>query len=189
MKEMLILSPGPANISERVRRALTAPGIKHREEEFTSLSGVSSGVLIFSNGVYGERAAQIAQVFGIPHTLEKLDWTHLLPLTFSTDLVSTMSKEEDGETPFTPPVQTMYALREAARELLEEGVQNRISHYRGIAKTLRDGLESLEMDLLVPREHLSNTMTTVMLPEGWSYPELHAPLKERGYAIYKPRGN
>ena len=186
---MLILSPGPANISERVRRALTAPGIKHREEEFTSLSGVSSGVLIFSNGVYGERAAQIAQVFGIPHTLEKLDWTHLLPLTFSTDLVSTMSKEEDGETPFTPPVQTMYALREAARELLEEGVQNRISHYRGIAKTLRDGLESLEMDLLVPREHLSNTMTTVMLPEGWSYPELHAPLKERGYAIYKPRGN
>jgi aspartate aminotransferase-like enzyme len=24
-----------------------------------------------------------------------------------------------------------------------------------------------------------------MLPKGWSYPELHAPLKERGYAIYK----
>ncbi|MAF39790.1 MAG: 2-aminoethylphosphonate aminotransferase, partial [Chloroflexi bacterium] len=105
-----------------------------------------------------------------------------------TDLVSTMSKEEDGETPFTPPVQTMYALREAARELLEEGVRNRIAHYRGIAKTLRDGLESLELDFLVPREHLSNTMTTVMLPEGWSYPELHAPLKERGYVIYKSQG-
>jgi 2-aminoethylphosphonate-pyruvate transaminase len=320
---MLLLSPGPANISERVRRALTAPDIGHREEEFTSLlqetrallldicgvpdgyscatlsgsgttgieatitslSGVSSGVLILSNGVYGERAAQIARVFGIPHTLEKLDWTQPLPLerveelvrttphdsvylihhetttgvlnplrqvaevaksrhkwvlvdtvssvggedldlpgwgvdlalgsankclrgvpgvsfvvlsnqlleawsqrrqvTFSTDLVSAMSKEEGGETPFTPPVPTMYALREAARELLEEGVQNRIAHYRGIAETLRDGLASLELDFLVPRKHLSNTMTTVMLPKGWSYPELHAPLKERGYAIYK----
>jgi 2-aminoethylphosphonate-pyruvate transaminase len=326
MKEMLILSPGPANISERVRQALTAPDIGHREEEFTSLlretrsllldicgapegyscatlsgsgtTGIeatitslsaSSGVLIFSNGVYGERAAQIAQVFGIPHTLEKLEWTQPLPLgrveelvrttphdsvylihhetttgilnplrqvaeiaksnhkwvladtvssvggeeldlpgwgvdlvlgsankclrgvpgvsfvvlsnqlleawsqrrqvTFSTDLVSTMSKEEDGETPFTPPVQTMYALREAARELLEEGVENRIADYRGIATTLRDGLTSLELDFLVPREHLSNTMTTVMLPEGWSYPELHAPLKERGYAIYKSQGH
>ena len=60
----------------------------------------------------------------------------------------------------------MYALREACLELLEEGVHNRISHYQTIATTLRDGLASLELDLLVPRDLLSNTMTTVMLP-GW----------------------
>jgi aspartate aminotransferase-like enzyme len=68
-------------------------------------------------------------------------------------------------------------------------MQHRIAHYRGIAKTLRDGLEPLELDFLVPREYLSNTMTTVMLPEGWSHADLHAHPKERGYAIYKSQGH
>ena len=110
---MIILSPGPANISERVRRALTSPDIGHREPEFTellqetrslllgicgvpegyacavlggsgttgieaaitSLRDVTNGALILSNGVYGERAAQIAELFSIPHTLVKVDWT------------------------------------------------------------------------------------------------------------------
>ena len=320
---MLILSPGPANISERVRLALTNPDIGHREVEFstllqesralllqmsgvpkgyacavlggsgttgieatiTSLCDVTSGVLVLSNGVYGERAAQIAQVFQVPYTLEKFDWTSPLPLdrveelvgttphnvvylihhetttgvlnplqqvaeiakrhhkwvlvdtvssvageeldlpgwgidlimgsankcirgvpgvafvvisnaflevvskrrpvTFCTDLVSTLSREEAGETPFTPPVQAMYALREALNELLEEGVQNRIARYRDIANILRDGLSSLGLTFLVSREHLSNTMTSVKLPEGVSYPDLHGPLKEQGYVIYK----
>lgn len=327
---MIIFSPGPANISQRVRQALTKPDIGHRESEFTGLlqetrslllqvcgvaptvsggyycavlsgSGTTgieasitslcdsvSGVLILSNGVYGERAAQIAQVFGISHTLEKFDWTapilldraedlisatshdavylihhetttgvlNTLPqiaqiakshgkwvmvdavssiggeeldlagwgvdlvvgsankcirgvpgaafvvisedfrqaisnrrqVAFSTDLVNTLNREEDGETPFTPPVQTMYALREACAELLEEGVANRISHYQDIAATLRDGLSALELSFLVPRHHLSNTMTTVMLPPGVSYGALHGPLKEQGYVIYKSQG-
>lgn len=323
---MIIFSPGPANISDRVREALTLPDIGHREVEFTellletrslllqicgvpqgyscavlsgsgttgieaaitSLAGVTSGVLVLSNGVYGERAAQVAEVFGIPYTLEKFDWTLPLPLerveeligatphdvvylihhetttgvlnnlaevakiaksrhkwvladtvssvageeldladwgvdlvigsankclrgvpgasfvvvsdellevvaqrrqvTFSTDLVGTLGREEDGETPFTPPIQTIYALREAARELLEEGVDRRIAHYRNIAQSLRDGLASLELSFLVSREHLSNTMTSVMLPDGFSYQDLHRPLKERGYLIYKSQG-
>ena len=324
---MLILSPGPANISERVRLALTNPDIGHREPEFsallqetrslllqicgvpqgyacavlsgsgttgieasiTTLADVSNGVLILANGVYGERAAQIAQVFQIPYTIEKFDWTapialdraeqlisstshgavYLIhhetttgvlnslqgvaetakrhgkwvmvdavssvageeldlarwgvdlaigsankcirgvpgigfvvvsdefreaisqrrPVAFSTDLVDTLDREETGETPFTPPVQTMYALREALCELLEEGVSARIAHYRDIAKTLRDGLAAMELSLLVPREHLSNTMTTVKLPVGISYADLHQPLKDHEYLIYKSQGH
>ena len=324
---MIIFSPGPANISERVRGALTKPDIGHREPEFTellqetrslllevcgvpkgyacavlsgsgttgieatitSLCDVTSGVLILSNGVYGERAAQIARVFQVPYTLETFEWTSPISLdraedlirntphdvvylihhetttgvlnplqqvaqiakshhkwvltdavssvggeeldlpgwgvdlvigsankclrgvpgaafvvasnefleviakrrtvAFSTDLVGTLSKEEDGETPFTPPVQTMFALREAARELLEEGVGNRIAHYQDIANALRDGLSSLELSFLVPREQMSNTMTSVMLPEGFSYADLHRPLKEQGYVIYKSQGD
>ena len=110
------------------------------------------------------------------------------PVALSTDLVGALSKEEDGETPFSPPVQTMYALREAARELLEEGVGNRITNYQSIANTLRDGLSPLELYFLVPREQMSNTMTSVMLPESFSYADLHRPLKEQGYLIYKSQG-
>lgn len=324
---MIIFSPGPANISERVRNALTNPDIGHRESEFsdmlldtrsmllevcgvprgyscavlsgsgttgieasiTSLADVSNGVLILANGVYGDRAAQISEVFQIPHTVEKMDWTapialdraeqlisstshgavYLIhhetttgvlnslqgvaeiakshgkwvmadavssvageeldlakwgvdlvigsankcirgvpgigfvvvsdafreaisqrrPVAFSTDLVSTLNREETGETPFTPPVQTMYALREALQELLEEGVSARIAHYQEIAETLRNGLAALELSFLVPREQLSNTMTTVTLPEGFSYAGLHQPLKDQGYLIYKSQGH
>jgi 2-aminoethylphosphonate-pyruvate transaminase len=132
---------------------------------------------------------------GVPGVAFVVVSNHLLeviskrrPVAFSTDLVSTISREEDGETPFTPPVQTMYALREATQELLDEGVSARIVHYQGIARTLRDGLSSLELSFLVPREHLSNTMTSVMLPEGRSYQDLHRPLKEQGYVIYKSQG-
>ena len=267
---------------------LSGSGTTGIEASITSLCDVSSGALILSNGVYGERAAQIAKVFQVPYTIEKSDWTSPIsldraeqliastphdtvylihhetttgvlnplrevaaiakahqkwlmvdtvssiageeldlpgwgvdliigsankclrgvpgvsfvvisnkfleaisqrrPVAFSTDLVSTLSREEGGETPFTPPVQTMYALREAAQELLEESVSSRIAHYKGIAKALRDGLSSLELPLLVPREHLSNTMTSVMLPEGLSYDDLHRPLKEKGYLIYKSQG-
>ena len=258
------------------------------EAAITSISGVTTGVLILSNGVYGERAAQIAQVFWVPHTLEKFDWTRPLPLdrveelvqttahdvvylihhetttgvlnplqqvagiakrhhkwvlvdavssvageqldlpgwgidlivgsankcirgvpgvsfvvisndfrdvvskrhpvAFYSDLVSSLSREEEGETPFTPPVQTMYALREASKELVDEGVQERIAHYRDIAEILRDGLSSLGLTLLVSRENLSNTMTSVMLPEGVSYADLHNPLRDRGFVIYKSQG-
>ena len=43
---MLILSPGPANISERVRRALTNPDIGHREPEFTAILGETRSLLL-----------------------------------------------------------------------------------------------------------------------------------------------
>ncbi|MFC1590741.1 hypothetical protein ACFL42_04540 [Candidatus Omnitrophota bacterium] len=34
---MIIFSPGPANISERVRRSLSLPDVSHRGEEFASI--------------------------------------------------------------------------------------------------------------------------------------------------------
>lgn len=43
---MIIFSPGPSNISERVRRALLAPDICHRDSEFTELlRGVRARIL------------------------------------------------------------------------------------------------------------------------------------------------
>ncbi|MEK7301287.1 MAG: 2-aminoethylphosphonate aminotransferase, partial [Nitrospirota bacterium] len=34
---MILLNPGPVNVSERVRQALLRPDICHRESEFTEL--------------------------------------------------------------------------------------------------------------------------------------------------------
>ena len=48
---MIILSPGPANISERVRRALTRPDIGHRESEFSEVLTDTRNLLLQVCGV------------------------------------------------------------------------------------------------------------------------------------------
>jgi aspartate aminotransferase-like enzyme len=87
--------------------------------------------------------------------------------------------------PFTPGVQTYYAFREALRELLEEGVDARIEHYRIIARELRTGLQNIGLSLYIPEAVMSNTMTTIHMPAGWSYDVLHEQCRQQGYVIYK----
>jgi 2-aminoethylphosphonate-pyruvate transaminase len=325
MKRTIIFSPGPANISERVRNALTLPDICHRDDEFTNLlddvkslitkalkiddsydivlfsgsgtlaieslltclTGWEKTLLVISNGVYGERAAEIARTYGIKVKELKLEWgtlpdlaeieeviknpeiggiylihhettTGLLnPLkeislsakkynklvlvdtissiagehidfewgldgalgtankcfrgvpgvsfavaskdfvaiaekrnrrSYYSDLITHLERERKGETPFTPPVHSLFAFREALREILEEGVENRIAHYKNISKLLRAGLKDLGLKLYLPEERYSNTMTSVYLPLGFSYEELHDLLKEKGVVIYNAQG-
>lgn len=51
---MIIFSPGPANISERVRRALTLPDICHRDAEFSGLLSEIRKILLEVCGVSEE---------------------------------------------------------------------------------------------------------------------------------------
>jgi len=319
---MIIFSPGPANITDRVRKALTLPDIGHRDEEFnrllkdvktllakafnidgqpyeialfsgsgtlaiealiTSLSGWGKTLLVISNGVYGERAMDIARTYGISVRELKLEWgtppdlaeveegikkpeiggvylvhhettTGLLnPLkevsllakkydklalsdtissivgehldfgwgidavlgtankcfrgvpgvsfvimsqdflsvarkrerqTYYSDLLAHFEREVKDETPFTPPVHALFAFREALRETLEEGVENRIAHYRNISRLLRAGLKDIGLQLFLPEELYSNTMTSVYLPKGVTYEELLDKIRRRGFLIY-----
>ena len=323
---MIIFSPGPANISPRVREALTLPDICHRDKEFsqllkevkellskalgidndsfetvlfsgsgtlaiesllTCLAGWEKTLFVVSNGVYGERAAEIAWTYQIKVKELKLDWgkppeltqieeeikrseiggvylvhhettTGLLnPLreisllakkyhkivltdtissiggeyidfgwgldgvlgtankcfrgvpgisfailskdflsvarkrerrTYYSDLLTHLDREIKDETLFTPPVQSLFAFREALRETLDEGVGNRIAHYRSISQLLRTGLRELGLKLLLPEELYSNTMTSVYLPPGISFQELHDEVKEKGFVIYNSQG-
>ena len=324
---MIIFSPGPANISERVRKALTLPDICHRDEEFnellkdvktllakalkidgspfeivlfsgsgtlaiesllTCLSGWEKTLLIISNGVYGERATVIAETYGVRVKEIKLDWGELPDLavvekeikepeiggihlvhhetttgllnpleevsllakrynrlvltdtissiagehidfgwgldavlgtankcfrgvpgvafailskdflsiarkrerrTYYSDLITHLEREMKEETPFTPPVHALFAFREALRETLEEGVENRISHYRDISGLLRQGLKDIGLRFFLPERLYSNTMTSVYLPPGVTYQKLHDRIKEKGFVIYNFQGH
>lgn len=106
-RRMLLLNPGPVNVSSGVRRALAGPDICHREEEFYTLlravrskltsvfnashtheavvlagsgtlaveammasyAAAGGRVLVLSNGVYGERMAEMLAVRRRPHTV------------------------------------------------------------------------------------------------------------------------
>jgi len=319
---MIIFSPGPANISERVRKALLKPDINHRGPEFEKIlknvrknllkvifapkdchaivftgSGTAAiessllalkhnkrPILVACNGVYSKRAYEIALSNGInvhkqdfpinePIDLKKFKQTVKKVKPFATylvhhetgtgllnplkdlaeiakeegslvmvDTISSIAGEElmisewgldlvigsankcirgtpglsfavasekfidncekgnayylnllnhleyedKGQTPFTPAVQTFYALEEALEELVEEGVENRIKNYVKIAELLRTGLKGLGLQLYLNDNLLSNTMTTVLLPAGISYEYLYNECRKCGYEIYAP---
>ena len=56
---MIIFSPGPANISERVRSALAMPDIGHRESEFTEILLEPRSLLLQICGVPNEYSCAV----------------------------------------------------------------------------------------------------------------------------------
>jgi alanine-glyoxylate transaminase/serine-glyoxylate transaminase/serine-pyruvate transaminase len=67
----------------------------------------------------------------------------------------------------TPPISLIYALREAMRIVVEEGLENRWERHRVNQQALIAGIEAMEMGLLVknPADRLP-TVTAVMIPNG-----------------------
>jgi len=67
----------------------------------------------------------------------------------------------------TPPISLIYALREAMRLVLEEGLEARWERHRTNQLALIAGIEALGLELLVkkPEERLP-TVTAVMIPNG-----------------------
>jgi len=69
--------------------------------------------------------------------------------------------------PFTPMVSEVYALNEAADELLEEGLDNSFKRHQKVADACRDGAEKIGFKLWAKRrEDASNTVTAIQIPSG-----------------------
>jgi 2-aminoethylphosphonate-pyruvate transaminase len=326
-REWVLLNPGPANTSPRVRQALVTPDLCHREPEFfgvmrecrerlvrvaggagafgavlftgsgtaaveaTLASAVPDGraVLVVDNGVYGDRMLRIARAHRIPaealsydattpvapadvaralrehpeisHVAlvhhetttgllnpveavadvaagagrrlivdamsslfgEPLDVAHegidfvtasankclqgipgisfvlarrtsldalkgRAPRSVYLDLAGHWTAQEADNTPFTPAVQVLHAMREALLELEEEGVAARIARYGENCRVLRQGMVALGFEILVPEGARSRILTTFRLKPGLGYDALHDAMKRRGYVIYAGQG-
>lgn len=316
----LLFTPGPTNVSDRVRRALISDDVFHREEEFSEIllsinrsllrilkiedlydailfgssgtgcneaiiSSIHGKILLLNNGKYSARLGEIARRYHIPLVdfiippFEKFDLnaiekeletdesiTHVLlahhetatgvvapvadigELTikynkilsidaisslgghelnfkksnigfcsvtankclegfpgvsfviarktelsklkgksrnFYLDLYEHWSKEKKGEVPFTPPIQIIYALKEALNCLEEEGLENRIKRYQHIYQKMKEGLTSLGFKVLdVTKGASSNIMILLEIPEKMNYWQVHDLLKDKGITIY-----
>ena len=66
----------------------------------------------------------------------------------------------------TSPINMTYALREALRMMMEEGLENRIQRHARVAAALRAGAEALGLSLLAEEGHRLNPLTTLSIPEG-----------------------
>ena len=105
------------------------------------------------------------------------------------DLHGHYASQEVDNTPFTPAVQVLHAMREALAELAREGVAARIRRYAENARVLREGMSALGFEILVPEGARSNILTTFRLLPGLAYDPLHDALKRRGYIIYAGQGD
>jgi len=111
------------------------------------------------------------------------------PRSVYLDLYHHYVTQEADNTPFTPAVQVLHAMREALVELEAEGVAARIARYAENARVLRAGMAALGFEILVPEPARSHILTTFRLPPGVGYDALHDLMKRRGYIIYAGQGD
>jgi 2-aminoethylphosphonate-pyruvate transaminase len=129
----------------------------------------------------------IAFVLGRRSALEALAGQP--PRSVYLDLHGHYATQERDNTPFTPAVQVLHAMRQALVELEAEGVAARIARYAESARVLRHGMTALGFEILVPEGARSNILTTFRLLPGLAYDPLHDAMKRRGYVIYAGQGD
>jgi alanine-glyoxylate transaminase/serine-glyoxylate transaminase/serine-pyruvate transaminase len=78
----------------------------------------------------------------------------------------------------TAPISMNYALHEALRIVLEEGLEARFARHRENAQMLWGGLKDLSMELHVEEPHRLPTLTTALVPKGVDEAQLRARLLE-----------
>jgi alanine-glyoxylate transaminase/serine-glyoxylate transaminase/serine-pyruvate transaminase len=97
------------------------------------------------------------------------------------DWSSMLAANESGFFTYTPSTNLLYGLREALRMLLhEEGLQNVFARHARLAEGARRAVAAwgLELCAVCPEEY-SNTVTTVMAPEGHDADRLRQIILER----------
>jgi 2-aminoethylphosphonate-pyruvate transaminase len=109
--------------------------------------------------------------------------------TLYLDLAGYYREQRKGWSPYTQAVHVTLALREALRELADEGgAASRQRLYLKRSTRVRRALADLGIETLVPAAACSSMLTGFRLPEGESYERLHDALKRDGYVIYAGQG-
>jgi 2-aminoethylphosphonate aminotransferase len=87
---------------------------------------------------------------------------------------------------FTPPVQTLYALKRAIDELKQEGVKERYERYSKSWETLIKGITRLGLKHIVSEKHHSKILTSILEPDcnGFDFYAMHDYFYSRGFTIY-----
>ncbi len=93
-----------------------------------------------------------------------------------------------NQTPNTPNVTLFWALDKAMENILTEGLDKQIARYRECAGILRKGMKDLGLRMLLPEEQMSNTVTSVFLPEGKDLEAFLAAMEADGYTVYAGKG-
>ncbi len=94
--------------------------------------------------------------------------------------------EETGEMHFTPPVQNIYAARQALDEYFAEGEEAKWKRHLEVFEAIHAGLDKLGFKDIIRRDLQAGLGVTVKYPDdkNWSFEKVHDYCYERGFTIY-----
>jgi len=108
---------------------------------------------------------------------EAVEKTTFRPFYF--DLVSMRDFASRKETPFTPALSLYYALDEALKMMLEEGLEKRYKRHATCAKAFYAALEALGLKPYPPEKVRSNTVIAANVPDKLDGAKLREIMRER----------
>ena len=96
-----------------------------------------------------------------------------------------------GQMRFTPPVQTIYALKQALIELKEEGIDERYKRYSELWEILVAGFSRLGLKHLISEENHSKLITAIIEPDctAYDFNHMHDYFYTNGITIYPGKLN
>ena len=94
--------------------------------------------------------------------------------------------EKTGEMHFTPPVQTVYATRQAMIEYFEEGEKAKWERHLRVFEAIHKGLDELGFKQFIKKELQIGLVVTALYPDdpNWDFGKVHDYCYERGFTIY-----
>lgn len=94
--------------------------------------------------------------------------------------------EKTGEMHFTPPVQTVYATRQALDEYFAVGEEAKFARHKRVFETIHAGIKKLGLKDVINREWQSGLVVSVQYPDDpkWDFEKVHDYCYEHGFTIY-----
>lgn len=91
-----------------------------------------------------------------------------------------------GEMHFTPPVQTIYSVRQALKEYWLEGEQGKWKRHTRVFEAIHKGVDRLGFRCLIDRKLQSGLVVAIRYPDdiNWNFEKVHDYCYERGFTIY-----
>jgi 2-aminoethylphosphonate-pyruvate transaminase len=115
---------------------------------------------------------------------------HIQPRVYYLDMLRTRRYlQELRQTPFTPAVSSFFALETALDELAEQGgVAGRREQYRKRNLRIRRVFADLGFQSFTNTGRESHTISTFRLPEGLTVEGFYDGMKQRGFIVYRAKG-
>lgn len=94
--------------------------------------------------------------------------------------------EKTGQMHFTPPVQTIYATRQALDEYFAEGEEAKWARHLRVINAIHKGLADLGFKELIDIKEQSGLVASAIYPDdpNWSFEKVHDYCYDKGYTIY-----
>lgn len=94
--------------------------------------------------------------------------------------------EKTGEMHFTPPVQTVYATKQAIAEYFAEGETEKWNRHTRVFQAIQQGMTALGFRNVIREEWQAGLVASYYYPKdiNWSFEQIHDYCYERGFTVY-----